>query len=400
MPGWLRKTLTVVVLLALAGLIVWAFVPTPEPVEVARVARGALRVAVEDEGQTRVRDRYTVAAPIAGRMQRIELDPGDVVEAGERLAVIAPPAAAALDVRARDEAAARVEAARANVARTGAEVARVEVELAYAQRERDRIDRLVAADAAPERQLDEARVLEQSRQQMLEAAQWTRQIAEHELTQARAALQTYPDGPSGGGDRPLFEVVAPARASVLRVHERSERYVMPGAVLLELGDVSGLEIVLDVLSDDASRIAAGQAAQVIRYADQRAWPARVRLVEPAAFTEVSALGVDEQRVNVILDFADDAQGWGELGDAYRVDVRVITWEAEDVLLMPTSALFREGEDRAVFRVIDGRARRQLVEVGRQSGQQTQVIAGLDEGDAVVLYPTDRIEDGTRVEPRQ
>ena len=397
MPGWLRRTLTVIALLALAGLLVWAFIPTPEAVEVGVVTRGELSVVVEDEGETRVRDRYFIAAPITGRMQRIVLDPGDVVAPGDVLARIAPPAAGTLDARARDQARAVLDAAAANVARAEAQISQLEAELAFARSERGRIEQLREADAVPQRQLDEAITLERSRAEALRAAQWTHRIAEHELEQARAALRAY--GPDHDNDADMIVLTAPVHAHVLRVLERSERHVAPGAPLLELGDIARLEVVVDVLSDDASRIAAGMEARIVRYADGRTWPGRVRLVEPAAFTEVSALGVEEQRVNVIVDFTDEARNWQVLGDAFRVDVGVILWQADDVIRVPTSALFRHDGQWAVFRVVDGRARLQRVEIGRQTPQHSQVIAGLEVDDIVVLYPDDRIDDGTRLEPR-
>lgn len=389
------------VVVVVAGL-VWVMLPQPVPVDIEPVVRGPLRVTVDEDGQTRVRDRYVVSAPLAGRLRRITLDPGDGVTAGETvLAVIDPPPPTLLDVRTRREALARVDAAEAGVTQAGAEVEQAETRLQMATSERQRLEQLVATGAIPRREYEDAQFIEQVQQRELEATRWGQRVAAHQRELAEAALtQAEAVADPGVTAEPII-IASPVDGRVLRVLQRDAAMIAPGTALLEIGDVRRLEAVVDVLSADAVRIQPGMSVAFERWGGDRTMPGVVRRVEPAAFTDVSALGVEEQRVNVVVDFdaSEHESGVGRLGDGYRVHARIVLWQADDVLKVPTSALFRHGQRWAVFVVDDNRARLHHVEVGRQTGLVAEVRGGLSEGDAVIAYPSDRLGDGTRIEPR-
>jgi len=384
-----------VVLLAAAGL-VWALRPPPVPVQTAVAERGPLRVTVDEEGETRVRDRYVVAAPIAGRVLRIDLDPGDAVETGQVLARIEP---APLDRRALAEARARVEAALATQRAARAAVVRADAALAQVRREADRMERLHRSGTVADEQLERARLDETSHSQDLESARFAARAAAFQLEAARAALLAAEGGsaastPGCGDGETCVKVRAPEAGTVLRVPEESERVVAAGTPLLEVGDPHRLEIVIDVLSADAVRVRPGAPVRVEEWGGEGVLLGRVRRVEPSGFTKLSTLGVEEQRVNVIADLEAPPPS---LGDAFRVEARIVTWEGEDVLQVPVSALFRHGAGWAVFVVEDGRAALRPVQLGRRGRRGAQVLDGLAAGERVVLHPSDRVEDGVRVE---
>jgi HlyD family secretion protein len=371
------------------------------PVELAEVTRGALRVTVDEEGETRVRERFVVAAPTSGRLLRIALDEGDSVGAGDVVARIVP---SPLDPRDQAAAQARLEAAQAQKQAAVARRSLAEAALAQARRDAERADLLrkagtISAEAHEQARLSLTRAREEGR-----AAGFAVDAAEHEVQAARAALLASrapgPRAGSGGepcsdGSGPCVDVRAPVPGEVLRVLEESERIVLAGTPLLELGDPGDLEIVVDVLSADAVRIQPGAEMVVEDWGGDAPLRARVRLVEPSGFTKVSALGVDEQRVNVIGDFVDPP---GRLGDGFRVEARVVVWEGADVVRVPGSALFRRGDAWNVFVVDGGRARRREVEVGQRGTFEAEVRGGLEAGERVVLHPSDRVQDDVRVRP--
>ncbi len=400
-----------------------ALMPRAEPVDIARVGRGPLQVTLGEEGKTRVRHRYLVSAPVAGRLLRIELEPGDPVEAGKTvLAVFAPAEPPLLDERTRREAEARVRTARAAVGQARSGEQRVRSELALADKELARTRELFTGGAVPQQTLDQSETQVRTLGESAAAAGSAVEGARHELEQAQATL----DVRSGeGGQRRATEIVlhSPVDGVVLqRLHE-SSAVVPAGEPLLEVADPGDLEIVADYLSTDAVRIRPGDPARVERWGGEKPLEARVRRVEPYGFTKVSALGVEEQRVNVILDFADPRQARSALGDGYRVETRVIVWQADDVLKVPVSALFRPpnsddaaegsgtgqageggGEDGgaaegwAVFAVRDGKAVETPVRIGHRSELEAEVLEGLEAGQQVIIHPGEGIEDGARVEP--
>lgn len=392
------KSLAVVVLLGLAlgGAVVWAFRARPVAVDVARVTRGPLVVTVDEEGRTRIRQRYVVSAPLAGRLARVELRPGDAVEAGRTVvATIEPAAAELLDPRARALAEARLKSAEAGVARSGTLQARAEVARAHAATELVRAQDLFRKGGLSHQELDAAEVRAAETESDWRAADFAARMAGHERDMARAALAEGDEAGPGA----TREVRAPVGGRVLRVFQESATVVAPGARLLEIGDPADLEVVVEALSTDAVRVGPGTRVLVEQWGGDEPLAGRVRVVEPAGFTKVSALGVEEQRVNVIVDFAGPASARRALGDGFRVEVRMVVWEGTDVRKVPGGALFREGDAWAVFVVEGGRAVRRAVELGRRGEREAEVRSGPEAGALVVVHPGDRVRPGARVAPR-
>ena len=393
-----RRLAAIAAGVAFLALVWWAMRPPAVSVEIGPVTRGPLQLTVDEEGETRVRQRFVVAAPAAGRLLRIELEEGDAVAAGEVVARMVP---APLDPR--DRAAAEARLAAAEDAKRGAEAraSLADAALAQAERELARAERLREAGARSDEEFERARLERTRAQRELEAARFATAAADHDAEAARAVLMATRSGRSAGSslDDPCatpgvcIEVRAPVGGYVLRVHEESERVVLSGAPLLELGDPQAIEIVVDVLSADAVKIRAGADLWVEDWGGEEPLRAVVRRVEPSGFTKVSALGVEEQRVNVIGDFVDTPDG---LGDGFRIEARIVVWQAEDVLRVPSSALFRHGEGWAVFVVDGGVARRREVELGARGPFEAEVKGGLEPGERVVLHPSDRLGDGVRV----
>ncbi len=394
--------------LAAFGLLVLAgFWPRAIAVEIAEVERGALRVTVDEEGQARVRNRYVVSSPVGGQLRRIELRPGAVVRAGETvLAELETAGTDLLDASALAQAEARVGAAEGGLAAAEARRAAAEASRRLAEAELGRQRSLA------ERRLIAAQELETAEMRAITAAQEERaagfaaQVASFELEQARAALRRGLPGAGGeaaregadAGPGPRVVVRSPVDGVVLRVFQESARLVLGGTELLEVGDPRDLEVRVEVLSRDGVAARPGAPVLLERWGGEGVLNARVRLVEPAAFTKVSALGVEEQRVNLLADFVDPAERWAGLGDAYRVEARIVVWEEAEVLKAPAGALFQRGGRWMVFLVEGGRARLREVEVGRGNGVETQVMNGLQAGERVIVYPGDRVTDGTRVSP--
>jgi HlyD family secretion protein len=377
---------------AVGGLLAMAFWPETVPVDVATVSRGALVVTIDEEGRTRVRDRFVVSAPVAGRVLRIGLEPGDPVRRGDVVARIQSAPAPLLDARIRAEGQAAVESAGAALERARAEEQGARAALAQAERERARSRTLANAGALPAQDADAREADARLAREAANAAASAVRAAEAERDRARVRLAA-PSPRTNGGS---VAVIAPVDGVVLRRLRESESSVPAGEPLLELGDPSRLEIVADLLSTDAVRVRKGARAMVEQWGEDVALDATVRRIEPAGFTKVSALGVEEQRVNVVLDVGDSGEEGAALGDAYRVEVRIVIWEAPNVLKVPTSALFRDGEQWAVYVVRDGRARHTRIELGRQTGREAEVLSGLSEGARVIVHPGDMVEDDARV----
>jgi HlyD family secretion protein len=395
-----QRILLVLVALGVVGAIVYGFLPQPVPADVGRVVRGDLRISVDEEGRTRIKERYVVSTPLAGNLSRIVLEAGQPVQAGKTLiAIVEPTDPTLLDDRALAESEARVKAAEATRERTRAVLERARQEHEFAQVELERQKNLLRTKTIATQVYDAAAYKERMAQQDVRAAEFAVQIAEFELEQARAAL-VHTRRPAQSAPSPArFEIRAPVDGRVLRVIQESATVVSPGTPLVEVGDPNDLEVLVDVLSRDAVRIHPGDRVLLERWGGDEPLHGRVRLVEPSGFTKVSALGVEEQRVNVLIDFSDPPAKRAGLGDGFRVEARIVVWEKPAVLEVPAGALFRDGDGWAVFRVEDGRARRRRVVTGRSNGLQTQVLDGLAEGDEVVVHPGDRVADGVRIEPR-
>ena len=383
-------------LLALAGLaaalaVAYSWMPRPVVVDTRRVARTGLDVTVDEEGTTRVRERFVVAAPLSGTLVRIELEPGVRVEPGQVLTRLVPPDPLLLDARSRAEAEARLSAALARRQQAGTAIERVTASLEAALRDADRARRLAGKGAATDTELEQAELAERLARAAADATRLERQVAEAEVRTARAALGRI-ERPS----REAMDVTAPAAGQVLRVLRESGGPVAAGTPLIELGDPRGLEVVIDVLSDDAARIPPGAPVSITRWGGERPLGGRVRMVEPSAFTRISALGIEEQRVHVVVALD---QPPSSLGDGFRVEGRILVWRDPGAITVPSAALFRDHQRWAVYAVEDGRARLRPITVGRRGIEAVQVVGGIPVGTEVVVNPGDRVTDGARVEPR-
>jgi HlyD family secretion protein len=393
-----RTLLFLLFLLAVAAAIAYAFWPQPLDVELGAVSRGQLTVTVDEDGQTRIKERYVVAAPLAGRLLRIELKPGDHVTAGQALATIEPHEPELLDPRAVAQAQAKVHAAESLLERVGPTMERARVELERARKELKRVQDLAQRNVVAQNQLDDAEMVFRSREQDCKAAKFAEDIAKFELEMAQAALLRKRPAQDQPPENGRFEIHAPVPGKVLRVVQESETVVQAGTRLLELGDPEQLEVEVDVLSSDAVKIRPGSRAWLEQWGGEQRLLGKVRLVEPSAFTKVSALGVEEQRVWVIIDF-DRGQKPPTLADGFRVEARIVVWEQADVLQVPTGALFRSGDAWAVFVAEDGRAQLRVIKLGQRNSLQAQVLDGLNAGTQVILHPSDKVRDGVRVRSR-
>lgn len=373
----------------LVAVIIGGLWPQPVPVETAVATVGTLRATVNEEGKTRIKQRYVVSAPLAGQLRRLPLKAGAEVHAGETVvAVIDPVLPTLLDARARALAEARRAAAAANANKAQAAHA-------FARDELGRINKLFAEQAVSVQERDAVRLREDSAAKEVEAAQGALREAEAQLAEFAAP------GPAGTNDDCVpREIRAPASGRVLRVLEENARVVSAGTPLLEIGDPAELEVVVEVLSRDGAAIAPGSKVELEQWggAGQSALVGQVRLVEPAAFTKVSALGVEEQRVRVVADLLTPPTQRRSLGDNFRVEARIIIWETDRALKVPAGTLFRQGDQWATFVLSAGRAEFRLVKIGRSSGAEVQVLEGLQPGETVIAYPGSRVHSGQRVRP--
>lgn len=379
---------------ALIGAIAYGFRAQPRPVDAARVSVGPLQVTVQEEGKTRVIDRYVISSPVAGYVPRITHKVGDNVERAVTLVQLEPLRSPALDARSRATAQARVEVAKAALQASEENARASQADAAQARTEFQRLEELRALQSVSENDLDRARANADAKAALQRSAQFAVEVSRHELAAARTALRY------AGGEQTAerIAVTTPVAGRVLKLYQQSEGVVNAGQPLLEVGDPAQLEVVVEVLSADAVRLAPGMRVVFERWGGE-ALEGRVRLVEPVGFTKISALGVEEQRVLAITDFTSPPAQWQQLGDGYRVDARFILWEAAKVLQIPASALFRHGDGWAVFVIEDDEARLRAVEPGRRSGLAAQVVKGLVEGETVITHPDEKIEDGVTVELR-
>lgn len=387
------------VLALAAAALYFALQPRPLEADFAEVSRGPLRITLDEEGETRVRDRYVVSAPLAGRVLRIEHEPGDRVRAASTvLARFLPTDPHLLDPRARAQAEAQVKTSESTLNRSRVELARAQSEREHAESELERHLKLHRDGLVAEDRLESARLRAATAAESERAAQSSIGVAQAELERARASLIEAVG--AAAPDKAVVLLHAPIDGVVLRRIWESEAVVAAGEPLLELADPAKLEIVSDMLSTDAVKISLQDKVLIEQWGGERTLLGRVRRVEPYGFTKISALGVEEQRVNVVIDFDDPREAWEELGDGYRVEVRVVVWESDAVLKAPSSSLFRNGEAWAVY-VVDDQARALLreVEIGQRNAREVQILAGLLEGDRVIAYPGDQIASGVEVVAR-
>lgn len=396
--GLARKFAIWLALAGLAAVVFYALQPRPVEVEVGMVKRGPLTVYVSEEGKTRIRNRYVVAAPVAGSMQRVILKPGDKVESGKTvLTRIEPALSPLLDARSRTQAQASVDAAMAARSRANETIEMARTGLKYALANWDRVKNNTDKGTISDTDRDTFEREAEMKAREVRSAEFALQVADYELAQAKAALlQIEKPGEAGSS----IDVRAPVNGVVLRVQQESATIVAPGTPILEIGDPTDLEIEAEILSRDAVAIQPGAEVTVEQWGGDEPAKARVRRVEPAAFTKVSALGVEEQRVLVLSDFVSQTPALKALGDRYRVEVRVAVWHSDETLLVPSGALFREGSEWKTFLFDDGSARAVTVKAGRTDGKLTQVIEGLKAGDEVLMHPPDTVKDGSEVVKRE
>jgi HlyD family secretion protein len=385
-----RQLIYAALIVIVVAVTIVSLMPERVPVETRRVEQGPMAVTIEARGETRVRDRFVVTAPVSGRVGRIDLREGAQVEPGMVLARIT---AAPIDPRQREEAQARVASAEALRQEAAAALGAVQSAHGLAVRERERVERMVREGVATEQMLDQTRAAEEGARQELAAARQRVSAATANVAAARATLAT-PEGDGGGR---VLEVRAPVSGTVFRVPERSERVVMAGQPIVELGDAHQLELVIDVLSEEAVRIRPGHRVVVDRWGGDRTLYGTVRLVEPSAFRKISALGIEEQRVNVIADVGDAPP---ELGDAYRVEANIVVWEHDSVVKVPISALARLEDQWSVFVVENGVARQLPIEIGHRNPLEAEVVRGIEPGREVIIHPGFEVRDGARVRVRE
>jgi HlyD family secretion protein len=392
-----------VIALAVVAMIAYAFVPKPVDVDLGEVTRGPMLVTVDQDGKTRVKERYLVSAPLAGRMSRVRLKAGDAVEAAQTLiASIEPTPPALLDERAREEAEARVRAAGSALAQSEPEIERATARVAQAEIDVRRAREMGTGLAATDAEVEQRTLALSERQAELRMALAARDVARFQLEQARAALlRTSPAASTRAATTAgsAFDVFSPVSGQVLRVIQENEGPIAAGGGIVEVGDVGDIEAVIDVLSRDAVNVRPGAPVMLERWGGGEPLNGRVRRVEPSGFTKISALGVEEQRVNVIVDFIDPPAQRPSLGDGFRVDARIVVWSKPDVLRVPAGALFRTGDAWATFVAGDGRAILRELKLGRMNDEEAEVLEGLSPGERVIQHPSDKVSDGATIRVR-
>ncbi len=376
-------------------VVIWGFLPSPIPVNVDQVQEAPLEVTIEEEGITRVTDRYTISAPVTGYILRIQYEVGDSVKAGQELFQI-QPVPDLISARQREVSQAQLEAAKARLKQAEENLNLTREEKRLADIELQRIQRLFNSDIGSQQGLDNAILVARRAAAQMASAEFSVNVAEYEIRAAKSALQAFQT--SDGQEQ--ISIGAPVDGHLLKINHQSEGTVQAGAPILEIGDPYSLEIKVDLLSTDAVQVDKGTKVRIKRWGSNRILNGVVKTVEPSGYTRISALGVEEQRVPVIVDIISSHKEWKRLGDGYRVVAEFIIWKGDQVLQVPSSSLFRAGgEEWALFVVNDGTARLRHVEIGHQSGLQTQITGGLQAGESVITHPDERIEDDVRIEMR-
>lgn len=393
------RILLAVFVLVLAAAITLALRKPAVPADIGQASRGAMMATVDDLGETRVRDLYVVSAPVTGQLLRVPLKPGTpVVPHATILARIQPMEPAPLDARAYSQAQAEVRQFEDRLSADRSRITELRAQLSFSERDFARVESLAGRGFVPQASLDRARAARDRDKAALNIAVRAADATAHNLESARAALLVSGATKKGSG---AVNVTSPVRGYVLQVPQESERAVVAGTPLVEIGDPRQLEIVTDLLSSDAVRVRAGAPVLIEDWGGERPLKGRVRLVEPYAFTKISALGVEEQRVNVVVDFTEPLEAIRQLGHGYRATVKIVTWSAPEVLKVPISALFRTGGQWSVFTVDrDSRARLRRVAIGHMNDREVEVLGGLNAGEKVLLHPSDKVADGIKVAERK
>ena len=382
----------------IVSVLTYGFLPRAKLVDVTTVTKEPLQVSVMEEGKTRVIDRFIISAPVAGYIRRLELDVGDAIKQGQQIVNLDPLRPHVLDERSRAEAKARVAAAKAALLAAEQNASAAEATMELAKEEYRRIKDLRKKQLVSQDEEDRASANARATVAAQRSAEFSVEVARHELGAARTIL-AYSAAKNTGDVSEHVDITAPINGSILKVYRKSEGVVEAGAPLIEVGNPKALEVEVDVLSADAVRIKPGMLVLFERWGGVDPLKGRVRKVEPVGFTKISALGVEEQRVLVIVDITSDPKEWESLGDKYRVEARFVLWEQDNVLQIPTSALFRFQNDWAVFVLDSDRAYRRTINIGRQNGLMAQILDGLAENEKIIVYPDDTLSDGTKVKIR-
>lgn len=390
-----KKLLLTAFAAGLLTLLVLALLPSPIAVTASTVEQGHFEAWLEDEGRTRLRDPYTVSSPLHAWLQRVEPEPGDAVQAGDALFELEAMPAPALDPRAREQAREAVSAAQSRLQAAESELEAREARLRQAESEFERLSALQERQLVSAEQVDRARAERDASRSAVRGARHGIEVARFELEAARAAVEIA-DGQRARVDQPRMTVRAPISGVVTRRHRCCEGPVLAGENILEIGNLDELEVQVDLLSMDAVRVRPGMRVEIDRWGGESRLQGEVRRVEPGGFKRVSALGVEEQRVPVMVSLTSPRQDWQALGDGYRVEARFILWEGDEVVHIPSSALFRHDDQWQVFVIDQGRAHKRPVSIGRRAGLRTQIVEGLSAGVQVINHPSERIQHGSRV----
>ena len=394
-----RKIFVISIILIVVFLLIYGFLPKTQVVDIVSVARGPLQITIEEEGRTRLKERFTISSPTAGYMRRINAKVGDLVKKGQIVAALEPLQSQALDPRSRATAQASVSAAEASF-RAAIERERVATaDAGYIEQRLERLKALYAKGSIAKDQFDQIDSEAQKVRALQRSAAAEVNVAKSELERAKITLQNF-TAVKRKGMRDAVDVAAPLSGSIFRVYHESEGAVNMGEPLLDFGDVKNLEVRVEVLSSDAVKIKKGTPVLFKRWGSDEPLTGMVRLVEPAGFSKVSSLGVEEQRVLVIADITSPPEKWQALGDAYRMEAHFILWEEQNILQIPASSLFRSGKDWAVFVEEKGKARKRIVDVGQRNGLAAQILSGLKENEKVLAYPDDSISEGTKIRQRK
>ncbi len=397
----LRRALMLLVVAIVVAGTVYALMPKPVAADLATVDRGEIEVTIDEEGVARIRDVYTVSAPVGGHLDRLPLEVGDPVVKNETVvAEIRPSAPSFIDERTRRELEASMSAASAAVQLAEAELAKAQADLRMREADLDRSEQLHESGTISGRAMDEAQTAADSARAAVRQSQANLDLQRSELASAEARL-IQPNGEdASGGGACCVQIRAPVSGVVLKVMAKSAQVIAAGTQIAEIGDPADMEVAVDLLSADAVRVETGAPAYIEGWGGSKALSAKVRRVEPSAFTKVSALGIEEQRVNVLLDLMDPRSAWESLGHEFRVLVRIVVWRKSDVIRVPLAALYRRGEEWTVFKVVKGRAVATPVTIDHRNTHFAEVLDGLQPGDIVILHPSDQIEEGVAVEPRR
>lgn len=394
-----RKLFIVIIIILVTGLTIYGFFPKAVDVDLTAVTRGLLQVTIEEEGRTRLKERYVITAPRAGYMERIAAKVGDPVEKGQTVAVLEPLRTPALDARSRAEAQASVNAARAALNAAVEKESAAAADADYLEKRLVRLKSLYNKGSIAKDQYDQMAAEAKKARAMALSAKAAVDVARSDLERTKTLLQDFSAIKKTTNSNKVY-VPAPVNGNIFRIYRESEGAVNAGEPLLDIGNAKDLEVRVEVLSADAVKIKPGTAVFFKRWGGEGTLTGVVRVVEPAGFTKISSLGVEEQRVLVIVDITSPTTMWNALGDAYKLETYFVIWEGKNVLQVPTSSLFRSGKDWAVFVDEKGRARKRLIETGQRNGLMAEITSGLKENEKVIVHPDDKISDGTRIKARK